>query len=164
MARLFSITLAFPKLVHNSNILAQIKNMHYRAKLQVVLKLLPQTFLSLATLSFQNLSSTLAQWTWIGPCCPPLMKIFLLLKECNNQGSVEKQHNKFGNFFVLFLGNEGQNYILQKKIMPECYFQVRVSLYAKIWQLNNFKVGKFIRSALLPLTPLIFCSLLKNTV
>ena len=33
MTRLFSITLAFPKLVHNSNILpvAQIKNMHYRA-------------------------------------------------------------------------------------------------------------------------------------
>ena len=31
MARLFSITLAFPKLVHNSNTLAQIKNMHYRA-------------------------------------------------------------------------------------------------------------------------------------
>ena len=31
MARLFSITLAFPKLVHNRNTLAQIKNMHYRA-------------------------------------------------------------------------------------------------------------------------------------
>ena len=31
MARLFSITLAFPKLVHNSNTLAQTKNMHYCA-------------------------------------------------------------------------------------------------------------------------------------
>ena len=34
-------------------------------------------------------------------------------------------------------------------------FYIRVSLYAKIWQLNNFKFGKFIRCALLPLTPLI---------
>ena len=55
--------------------------------------------------------------------------------------------------------------LYRKQLMPECYFQVRVSLYAKIWQLNNyFKFGKFNRCALLPPTPFIFCSLLINTV